>query len=418
MRPLPTHKTHGEIPATPANRRRGLTGLVWAWLLTLACSHRGANPAPPPPPTLSPPAIAALVDVARESARVPDREAWGQAVHDALAANQIPSTALPACAVLAVIAQESGFQADPVVPGLAKVVATRIDNLQAKLGPLGRPIFERVLAGRSPGNPRTFEQRLQTVRTERDLDLVFRDMLAFYEGNYPATFEALTMAGKLFDLGDIHALNPITTAGPMQVSVRFAETVARQRHADLTRVRDELYTRAGGVYYGTAALFAGAPSYPRYLFRFADYNAGPFASRNAAVQEQLTQLTGRRLTLDGDLLAYGKDGDPTDDVTQSMAALRAFRDTHAPHLSDRRLRKDALLEKTLALEGTETYRAIKSTYLAKLKRPPAYARLPDVVLDSPKLTRKLSTAWFARAVDRRFAKCLAAAGARETIATE
>ena len=389
-----------------------------AVVFTLACSHNPGPGGPAPLPTLAPPAIAALVDVARESARVPDREAWGQAVHDALLANQIEPTALTACAVLAVIAQESSFQADPVVPGLAKLVAARIEGYQAKLGPLGRPIFARVLGARAPGDPRSFEQRLQTVRTERDLDLVFRDMLAYYEGNYPGTFEALTLAGKLFDGRDLGDLNPITTAGPMQVNVRFAEALAHERHADVDRVRDSLYTRAGGVFYGTANLFATQAKYPRLLYRFADYNAGPFASRNAAVQDQLNQLSPpgtRKLTLDGDLLAYGKDGSIKDDDTQSMAALRAFRDRHAPDLSDRRLRKDAQLEKTVDFEETDTYRAIKSAYAAKFHRPAAYALLPQVVLESPKLTRKLSTAWFAQAVDRRFQSCLGAAGVREPV---
>ena len=50
----------------------------------------------------------------------------------------------------------------------------------------------------------------------------------------------------MLDVRDLSDLNPITTAGPMQVNVRFAETLARDQHGDVTRVRDALYTRAGG----------------------------------------------------------------------------------------------------------------------------------------------------------------------------
>jgi hypothetical protein len=146
------------------------------------------------------------------------------------------------------------------------------------------------------------------------------------------------------------------------------------------------------------------------LFRFADYNAGVYASRNAAVQIQVSRLVGKKLALDGDVLAYGKDGEVNNEDTQTMQAIRLFRDRYQPRLSDRRLRDDAHQEKTLAFEGTDTYRAIKAAYAARLGTPPEYATLPQVELESPKLTRKLSTAWFAQAVDRRFETCLVAAG--------
>jgi hypothetical protein len=339
---------------------------------------------------------------------VKDRAGWGQAVADALAGNGIDPTPEPACAVLALIGQESSFQEDPVVPGLAKLVEARIESYQDKLGPLGGPLFRRILAGRTPPDPHTFDERLHAVRTERDLDLVFRDMLAYYQSKYPHTLDAVALAGKFFEGRRLEELNPITTAGPMQVSVRFAEDWARDHHGQTATVRDSLYTRAGGVYYGAARLFAHQAAYPKMLFRFADYNAGVYASRNAAVQGQLTRLTGKKLVPDGDLLAYDKEGEPRAEETQSFQAIRLFRDRYQPGLSDRRLRDDVLVEKSLAFEGTDTYRAIKTVYAGQVG-PPEYAVLPQVELESPKITRKLSTAWFAQAVDRRFQSCLAAA---------
>jgi hypothetical protein len=378
--------------------------------LTACSALRTGTPVAPPGPG-APRLFDAREIASLISPKVKDRAAWGQAVSDALAANSLPADASSVCAVLSLIAQESTFHEDPPVPGLAKLAEGRVAQYESKLGPLGRPIFHRILSGRAPADPRTFEQRLHLVKTERDLDLLFRDMVAYYQSSYPGTFEALTLAGKLFDGRSLGDVNPITTAGPMQVSVKFAEAWARDHHGQVATVRDSLYTRAAGVYFGTVRLFAAPAGYDKMLFRFADYNAGMYASRNAALQSQLSRLTGRHLALDGDILSYDKEGEPRSDVTETMQALRAFRDRYAPTLGDRELRRDAEQEKTLAFEGTETFRAVKAAYLAT-GQAPEYAILPDLVLESPKITRKLSTAWFAQSVDRRYQACLIGAAAR------
>jgi hypothetical protein len=266
-------------------------------------------------------------------------------------------------------------------------------------------VFARLLAGHSAKDPRTFEDRLHRVRTERDLDVVFRDLLAYYQDNHPVLFEAASLGGKIFDLDSLADLDPVTTAGPMQVSVRFAADWARAHGKD-GDVRDALYTRAGGVTFGTARLFGYQAAYPRMIFRFADYNAGVYASRNAAVQAQLGKLTGAKLALDGDLLRYQKDGRPSDDDSQTLVALHDFRRRFAPTLSEDQLRADVEKEKVRAFEETATYRALKSTYAARVG-PPEYAMLPVVVLEGPKLSRKLTTAWYAESVNRRFEACLA-----------
>jgi len=382
-------------------------------LVTLASATLGCGaPRSPavassaPSPVLSAEDIAALIPT-----RFKERVAWGEAIHNALAANELPLDRPSSCAVIAVIAQESGFEVDPVVPGLAAVAAARIDRYKAKLGPLGGPLFTRLLSGRAPDDARSFQRRLETVRTERDVDLLFRDLLAYYEGNHPALFATMEWAGKLsgHELAD---MNPITTAGSMQVSVRFAEDWARahQSTIDTARLRDMLYTRAGGVYYGTARLLGHPAHYDSFLFRFADYNAGLYTSRNAAVQARLARLTGRKLALDGDLLSYDKNGVANDAESESERAFQAFAQRHAPGLSPAALRRDLLTEKTLAFEDTATYRALEKAD-AKAEATPAegriaYAILPQVAITSPKFTGTRSTGWFARSVQRRFETCL------------
>jgi hypothetical protein len=392
----------------------GLVGLVAGGCRSLR--------APATPSTLSTLAPEPPLDAAGIAALIPEhvreRGPWGEAVVNGLGANGLPVDRASACAVIAIVGQESGFEADPAVPGLAKVVAERIARDEARLGPLGEPLVRRLLAGRAPDDARTFEQRLGVVRTERDVDVLFRDIVAYHEVNHPVLFGTARLAGKLLDVREVRALNPITTAGSMQVSVRFAEEWARAHPGKASspdEIRDALYTRTGGVYFGTARLLAYRAHYPRAIFRFADYNAGFYASRNAALQAKLSLLTGRKVVPDGDLLAYDKNGGLEPDESESERAVRAFAAKFAPTLSASAIREDLAREKTLDFETTVTYRSIEQAAARQLERGRArgiaYAILPEVAISSPKFAGTRSTAWFAESVDRRYRACLVRAGA-------
>ena len=372
--------------------------------LTVACASRAPVPAleVPPPPRLTVAQVARLLPA---KVKGEEREGWARDVLAALdAEEELPSPSV-VCQVLAVIGQESGFQADPAVPGLAKLVRQKLHSTAGKLGPLGRRVLEEVLAAKPKGAKRSFGARLDAARSERDLDRLFRDMLAYYEETYPAAYAAADLASSLFGPSSFEGQNPITTAGSMQVSVRYAVEKAGS-DADPDAVRDSLYTRAGGVRYGTSRLLGFEAAYAEPLFRFADYNAGVYSSRNAALQAQVSRLTGITLATDGDLQLYDKQGEPKDEDSQSLKALLVFRQRHAPQLSERRVRKDVEQEKTAEFETTDTYLAVKRVYAKQTGQPPAYARLPQVTLKSMKLSGERSTAWFARSVDARYQQCL------------
>jgi hypothetical protein len=369
--------------------------------LLAGCVHA---PAPAPPP-LDPDEVAQLLP-----ARVKDRDGWSRDLILALETNRLSVDVPHVCGVVAIAEQESGFEANPVVPNLPAIARRALNEKAHSLGPLGPVLLKEVLSMQAPGEKKTFDARIDTLRTEADLDRLYRDLLAEQKRRQPVLYAAADLGAALFDARGFEERNPITTAGSMQVSVRFAEEHARTLNRDSERVRDELYTRGGGLLYGSARLFGFEASYELPVYRFADYNAGFFASRNAAFQQQLSVLTGAKLTLDGDLLAYDALGKVKSDETQTMAALEKFRLRFAPALSQSQLRRDARTEKSLELESTRTWAALKRAYLENKGVEPEYARLPEVTLQSPKLQRDLSTAWFAQSVDRRYQACIGRAG--------
>jgi hypothetical protein len=306
------------------------------------------------------------------------------------------------CAVLAVIEQESGYRADPAVANLPKIVRQGIADKLSRLGPLQEPAVAALLSGRAPGAQETFGERIDKLRTERDLDRFFRDVTAAYREEMPGSFAVATAMSAVLGKGGVEDLNPVTTAGSMQVKVSFARELGGDEGLDDEAVRELMYTRGGGVRFGTARLIGYPAHYTDILYRFADFNAGMYASRNAQFQAMVSDLTGRQLTLDGDLLLW--DGDePLDKDSHTLRAILAFGEQHG--LSGWRVRRDTRKEKTLEFEDTDTYQRVREVWQNKHGKPPPYARVPTVALSSPKITRKLTTAWFADRVKRRYLSC-------------
>jgi hypothetical protein len=384
--------------------RRWTRTLSLGVLITLsACASR----APVMPPVSAPPVLT-VAQVARllpAKVKGAEREGWARDVLAALDAEAIPPSASIVCQVLAIIEQESGYQADPAVPGLPKLVRQKLDASAGRMGPLGRRVLSDVLAAKPKGAKKSFGARLDTLRTERDLDRLFRDMLAYYEAEYPAAYAAADLASSLFGPSSFAEQNPVTTAGSMQVSVRYAQQKAGP-DADPEAVRESLYTRAGGVRYGTARLLGFEAAYEQPLYRFADYNGGVYSSRNAALQAQVSRLTGLSLATDGDLQLYDKKGEPRAEDSQSLKALLVFQQRYAPDLGERRVRRDVEEEKTADFEKTDTFLAVKRAYANQTGEAPVYAQLPQVLLKSVKLSGQKTTAWFARSVDARYQQCM------------
>lgn len=108
-------------------------------------------------------------------ARTVDRNGWAQDIVTALAKQDLAVTDENVCSVLAVAEQESTFQADPVVPGLGKIAWKEIN---ARAGKLLIPEFvvRTALSINSPTG-KTYAERIDKLRTEREMSEIFEDMI-------------------------------------------------------------------------------------------------------------------------------------------------------------------------------------------------------------------------------------------------
>jgi hypothetical protein len=315
-----------------------------------------------------------------------DRPGWAADVHAALATLELPSTPGNLCAVLAVTEQESGYRADPVVPGLAAIARKEIER---RADAAGVPMIavRAALALPSPDG-RSYGERIDAVKTERELSEIFED------------FIGVVPLGRSFLAGH----NPVRTGGPMQVSIAFAEAQVETRpypYPVRESVRREVFTRRGGLYFGTAHLLAYDAPYDKPLYRFADFNAGRYASRNAAFQHALGVASGLPVTPDGDLLP--RAGGAARGETERAAVTLAGR----LGLSEAAIRRDLELGDAAGFEHSALHERVFA-YAEKLdKRQLPRAVVPRIDLHSPKFTRKLTTEWFATRVDERHRRCLA-----------
>jgi Protein of unknown function (DUF1615) len=337
---------------------------------------------------------------------VEDPRGWALDLHDVMQLHSFPQTKENLCAAIAIIDQESGFHADPIVPGLGKLSEQALRDKFGKV-PIGGALALKWLEN-NPTSEASFMARIRNARTERDLDLAYR-ALVDYAGK-SASMDMVLRFGLLNKL--IEEKNEIDTAGSMQVSVKFALEQARKRRwlpmtlDDVYAVRDQLYTRHGGMYYGVQQLLGYDTGYSQKLFRFADFNAGRYAARNAGLQQVIAVLSGEALAIDGDLLSYGKDGQPLNTVTASEKAVRKANLKHKLGLDDKTIRTDLLKEKSGGLTSTRTYIALRDRFAAVAKKPAPFAAMPDIKLESPKLSRKFTTRRFAESVAKRYQTCM------------
>jgi hypothetical protein len=356
-------------------------------LALAACATAPEPPLSPGAAPLSPAEARALIARVLPNG-VTNRSAWATDIYAALAAMDIPASRENICAVVAITEQESNFRVDPAVPNLSQIAWKEIDRQRERAG-----VPSLVLQGAlmlTSSNGRSYRERIDSVKTEQQLSEIFDD------------FIGMVPMGRTFFANR----NPVRTGGPMQVSVAFAESHVHARpypYPVAGSIRNEVFTRRGGMYFGVAHLLDYPASYSSHLYRFADYNAGHYASRNAAFQNAVTTVTGVPLALDGDLLRY-EQGQPSKDPGATELATRTL--GKRIDMSPAQIRSDLEQGRSLEFEKTRLYaRVLALADKVSGQRAPR-AVLPKIVLTSPKITRKLTTDWFANRVDARYRACV------------
>ena len=166
-----------------------------------------------------------------------------------------------------------------------------------------------------------YGDKLARVRSERELSDLYEQIIA--------------RAPRL-GRGMLARANPVRTGGPMQVSIDYAEQQVKQRpypYANGNPIRHEVFSRRGGLYFGIAHLLKYPNGYPRHLYRFADFNAGHYASRNAAFQNAVSLASGTKLVRDGDLVLHGsKESGATERALRSIAGTLGMTPVSYTHL--------------------------------------------------------------------------------------
>jgi hypothetical protein len=321
-------------------------------------------------------------------ARLDQREGWARDIEAAFTQLQLLPSTENLCAALAMIEQETGYSANPTVPNLPRIARGEIERRAARLK-IPKLALSAVLRLPS-GDGRNFDQRLQALRTEKDMSDLFEELIA-----------RVPLGQTLFD-----SANPVRTGGSMQVAIAFAEAHARRQpypYGGALSIRDEVFSRRGGVYFGIAHLLQYPNSYSRHIYRYADFNAGWYASRNAAFQNAVARLSGVNLVPDGDL-RLPDAGLLNRRPSQTQAATFALADRLG--LSESRIRRDLAREDRFDFEQTDTWRAVFAQADAVAGEALPRAVIPRITLQSPKITRTLTTEWFVNRVQTRYQQCI------------
>jgi Protein of unknown function (DUF1615) len=361
-------------------------------------------------PGLSVKQIAHLIELVAPN--VNNSVQWAIDLKSVLKIQHLESSHEDICAMIAIINQESSFEENPHIAGISEQALHSLSAKLVAITPLGHRNVSSIETWlkHKPSIKNSYWHRLRTAKTQHAVDLTYREIIADKLFSRGKLGSVLQIDPSLRD--SIEDNNAIKTIGPMQVAVSFAVQIEEQSLQralaldEIWAIRDRMYTREGGMGYGAVLLLGYDGGYDKKLYRFADFNAGRYASRNAGFQTTIAGLLNKPLATDGDLLMYDKQGKPSAIVSNSERAINELAEKYHLALSAAQVRADLLQEKHGNFHRTVTYTTITQHYQKLMQKPAPFAVVPNIVLHSDKATRTMSTEKFTDKVNTHYQRCL------------
>jgi len=302
----------------------------------------------------------------------PKESEWASTIIESMEKREMPLDEEHVSLVTAVISVESSISADPKIGSMEETIQRKIEKLESG------GFVDRGKAGLARSFYADNKAKLDAITTERELEKFIDSFSRFG----PTRFF-------------LESFRP-ETLGSMQLDVDTAIDLAWEYDEtgyDDNEMRDILYDMEGGVYYGVLYLKEIVDAYTtdkderlneeNVKFIAADYQAGPYTSRNAALQKQLNELTGSNLALDG------KIGPKTVKVINDFLEGRGRKEFINKNIIS--------LSKGEGLESLQAYNFIKETYREEYDEP-EYAMIPSITSDSVKFKSSFTTEYHAKKV--------------------
>jgi hypothetical protein len=191
--------------------------------------------------------------------------------------------------------------------------------------------------------------------------------------------------------------NPVRTGGPMQVSVAFAKSHAGARRIPIrwpTRCATRCSHAAAACTTASRTSSTIPASYDSLIYRYADFNAGHYASRNAAFQKAVSDISASRSTSTVTCCASRRQAREGARLHRARRARGGEAHRHERLRGAPRPRDGGELD----FEKSTLYRGVSSCR-SRGREACAAGGAAKIELKSAKITRKLTTDWFAKTRD-------------------